>query len=247
MKIKSLLTIALATSVILGTIADSAEARRRRRYSSRGQDQSAVGATFDLFDLTSDEQPILDRDGNLFNNIGFFEGAIENYIATGNPDLANDDNPVADIRLSPGTTLSVSNLRASRSGDSIVYEILRQSDNFLVENFILDLNNIDPLTGTFIFSPQAGDDFPGLTIVDFNINQAINNISYIAGENLLIATTPSVGGDLADTVLDGTDEVNSTKVPESSTTNTLLIIGTLGVSLLLKKKIKNSIILSAKV
>ncbi|BAU64998.1 hypothetical protein STA3757_23770 [Stanieria sp. NIES-3757] len=143
-KIKSLLTITLATAVILGTLADSAEARRRSRYSSRGQDQSAVGATFDLFDRTIDaqgfEQPIIDSDAD--PNIGFFEGAIENYIATGKPDLANNDNPVADIMLSPSDLpLSVANLRARRSGDSIIYEISRQSDNFVVEDFILDLNN----------------------------------------------------------------------------------------------------------
>jgi hypothetical protein len=276
MKIKSLLIIALTTSVILGTIADPAEARRRSRYSSRGQDQSAVGATFNLFDRTINtkgfEQPIIDSDAD--PNIDFFEGAIENYFATLDPgDVSNFPNGfVEDILLPQGDSLPIANLKARRSGDNIVYEILRQGDNFVVEDFILDLKKIsnDSFSTTVLKLVESGEydlDAPlnpnnTLTIPKFDISRAINDITYILDNNLLVATLPSkIPTDQLnpnpDTVFQATDGINlpldntnpptdNTKVPESSTINTLLILGTLGTGLLLKRKIKNNMIYSAK-
>ena len=248
MKIKSLLIIALTTSVVLGTIADPAEARRRSRYSSRGQDQDTVGATFNLFDQTEDEQPIIDK--TIVNGVdtdfklGFFEGAVENYKVLTKID--KQTNPIDDILLPVGTLIDKADFEAELvSAFSIKYRI--KKNGTLIEDFILDFKNTDS-DGDVSFIDNKQDTI--LEVKNFDINKAINDISYIADKNLLIATTPSFNSAfndlLPDTVLEGTDEVNSTKVPESSTINTLLILGILGTGLLLKRKIKNNRIYSAK-
>lgn len=263
MKLEKLLTVtALATGVALSAFVAPADARRRTKYSSNGQNQDTVGATFNAFDRTENEQLIIDStivngvDTNF--TLGFFEGAIEDYIATGEQDISSDreDGFVEDINITPEDgTVELANFRASLSSDKsfILYEIIRPEDNFIIEDFILELNGQNgSLTpdgsstfglpnGNFSFNDLNGA-FPGLTVEDFSTYRAINDISYILNENLLTATIPSQGS-LADTLFLGAEEIDTSTntVPESSTTGSLLILGTLGTSFLLKYKPKNKV------
>ncbi|MGK7952505.1 MAG: hypothetical protein AB4368_27890 [Xenococcaceae cyanobacterium] len=260
MKLGKLLTVtALATGVALGTFVDSAEARRRTRYSSNGQDQEAEGATFNAFDRTKNEQLIIDStivngvDTNF--TLGFFEGAIEDYTATGGQDLTSDreDGFVEDINITPeDSPVELANFRASLSSDNsfILYEILRPEDNFVIEDFILELNGERGKRtpdGDFEFNDARDGSFPSLFVENFSTNRAINDISYILNENLLTATIPSQSPfeetPLADTLFLGAEEIptSTNTIPESSTTVSLLILGALGTSFLLKCQPKNQV------
>lgn len=249
MKLGKVLTVtAFATGITLGAFVDLAEARRRGKYTSNGQDQRAIGATFDLFDQNINEQPIIDS--TIVNsvdtdfNLGFFEGAIGNYFAIRENDLSLNDIPVADILLSPGQKVAVADLQAKLSPDSnfITYEILQQ-DGRLIEDFQLSVEENLFFTDEFLEIE--------VSVPNFDKNRAVNDIAYILDNNLLSATLPSLNrfppgtllSVLPDTVFGGIEGTNTTinTVPESNMTGSLLILGALGTSLLLKPKLKNNL------
>jgi hypothetical protein len=241
--IMKLIKLILAT--VLGTaalgIAFTESAQAYGSYSSRGQDSTTIGATFDLFDETTDGTPIVDT--NPLNDIGFFEGAIQNYDPTGNID-SGSGIPVADILVT--NFVPVANFQATLNSNTITYQILQQGNGSLIEQFVLDLTNIQ--NGNFIVEERNNSDviFPEINIANFNINSAVNDLSYILDNNLLGATNPVIDGFTGgrDTILEEVVDnpvPPTTSVPESSTTNSLLILGLLGTGALLKRRLKNTL------
>ena len=113
-----------------------------------------------------------------------------------------------------------------------------QKDGSLIENFQLFVAE------NLVFT----DDFLeiNVSVPNFDKNKAVNDITYILDNNLLSATLPSLDelDVLPDTEFLGIEGSNFpiNKVPESNMTGSMLILGALGISLLLKSKSKKNLV-----
>lgn len=286
-----LMATLLASVAVAGVFVDSAEARRRSKYSSRGFDETTVLSTYSIYDRLSDETPIVDATINEFGidtdpNSGLFVGAIEDYFKYSNSDLdpiggddgINEDQFIDNeidildlfedaegtVNLIPEISIdrqeTVANLKAElvkaedvpknlefQEDDVIKYSIVTQSNE---EIEVLGwLNFKDFLNVTEQIDFTSNPDFSSELPLDFQRNQAINDLSYILENNLLIqAVNPRTIPENQDEneglvpttrfeqLVEEESEIVST--PENNGNITLLALGALGVFLTLKHKKK---------
>ena len=276
--IKSFLTIGLGTAIILGTVADSAEAGRgsgRRNSGSRSADISSI-YEFDLFEL-DDFFNKRTPDAN-----GTFIGAVENFSLSildvdGNGDfLGINDDELDDLTLNftprfvtAGSTISLLNGTPVIAADPNLMDVNRNvnsdgtstTENDRIEFTItgdgLNTLSINELT---LFIDDVSS-FASLTDFDteaeFSNSINTNGLTDIIEQDLLsLVNGYRVTGlgipvdefgipvdDSNPTVIFSedfpvVDSQDISTVPESNNVIGLLGIGCLGISLLVKKKIR---------
>jgi hypothetical protein len=245
---KLMMATALATATLVGTFIESVEA-----VSLRGKGNEATGGritsdvdviyNFYLYEITPTGDPR--KDENRAPNIGKFTGAIENFTGTiidraeDNPNTPDGTFP--DFRSANITTPSTLNLKAKL--------IPRKRIEYILSGESLANEGITELT--LIIDDLDDDVFPD-GIYEFEDikkpKKAVNSINYIINQKLLgkintirVSSKTTTGGG-------GVDDFERIKaeriadrvveVPESSTTNSLLALGGLGVGLFLRRKMK---------
>ena len=260
--IKLISAITLATGSILGSSITSANAqfitRQGNGYSERGEDEQLVINTFILFDKKANGQLILD--GNISEEIGIFNGAVEDY-STYSP-FFNSGAAGADIELdmlpNPDQFAELANLevRLFRNSELI-------SDLGLTGGFIGDIveykivgqgigsNEPDPIS-FYLLNPDDTSvisSFPSLP-GDFTSEKATNDLTYILDNDLLnlgipfnrvsdidnaLALNQNPFFPLAGIKFEQTIS-STTSVPEFSSIKALLALGVLGLGFSLKRK-----------
>jgi hypothetical protein len=251
--VKLMMAISLSTGLGMSTLSESAEAARitSNEYSGTSQDQTSLTNQFSLVNATRDGNPIVDQ--NPENNISIFSNAIEDYtcgsgqlqINSGRVVRDSSNNPIFVTRFTPEdsiyssgekcTNFAVGNLEAQLiESDStfanrrtIEYRIINPEATEPERSYILELDFSNPTSSLGFF---RGILFPS----DFNLDQAVNSLTYILENNLLGFTEPSNGG-LTEIILRNKIEK---EIPDPSPTASLLALGALGAGSLLKRKMK---------
>lgn len=277
---KFFITTLLASVAVAGVFVDSAEARRRSKYSSRGFDEETVLSTYSIYDRLSDETPIVDVDVD--PNLGLFIGAIEDYFKysnsspSGSDDGINDsqfeDNQIEILDLfddAQGTVDLIPGISIDRQETVANFQAeLIKGDDKAIEEALLDFDGRDAIRYSIVTSgTQTAVEVIGwldygapsfrlssaqneqLGVVEalpngFNLDNAINDISYILDNNLLLLTVearPDDERELVPTmVLEGIEqESNIVSTPEHSGVLTIFALGVLGISSILKRKFKH--------
>ncbi len=143
--------------------------------------------------------------------------------------------------------LGLTNNNPDFDGDIIVYRIIEpKSNRNITELFLLDTSNNDQFNLNRGLSDRPIISFPS----KFSLTSAVNDITYIKDNNLLGLTIdkeflndflagtntsrPRGGGYFEQSIDENISD--STSVPESSATTTLLVFGVCSAGLLLKRK-----------
>jgi hypothetical protein len=243
---KLMMATALATATLVGTSRESAEAVSR----SSGNEATGsrtnnvdVNYRFKLYGITPTGNPRKDEDDIPNNNIGIFNGAIEDFTATITDTLEveglSEFGVYPEFKVAKIKTPSILNLKAVLIPESRIEYIL--SGETLANEGITELSLI---IDNFVDEddPTQVDNFE--SIVD--PIQAVNSLEYIINNQLLEKidkirvrsnTASSEGGVGPSVKAERTDD-RIVEVPESSTTNSLLALGFLGVGSLLRRKMK---------
>jgi hypothetical protein len=244
--VKLMMTITLVTGLGMSAFIKPAEAQRRQSntYSQTATDETRIDYQFRLVDTTRDGIFISDQEPNN-ENLGLFIGAIEDYTKGlgqltgirgtrdpfGNLIFRNSFNPEEEL-------LDVGNLEATLVADpyeanknAIQYTILEQGTSRSILTSTLRSSEIDK-------------------IYNFDLEQAINSLSYILtnellGRSALYSSNPQGRPDFQGSILSNgaikEEEIpNHTAVPESDTTASLVAVGVLGAGALLKRKLKSA-------
>ncbi len=268
MKIKSLLTIALVTSVILVTIADSAEAGRGRGGRGRGSKTNGffIDYDFKLFTGSDTQLPIIPTSKSISGiDVYTFENAVEDFEADysrGTRD--NFDFSSAEVKaplpsnfsaryLSGGTAITLPD------GNPVIFSVAKglpyDTDRieYIFTNSALTAKGISEFT-LFIEDTSQYD----LLDTEAERTKAITDIEYIIDNGLLkLVENIRISGKSKDdpskivsveNSLDLNEEnpvsfipipTSKTSVPESGNVIALLGLGCLGMSLLVKRKIQH--------
>ena len=240
------LMMAVSLTTVFGVLAfmESAQAQRRpsNPYSETSIDQTEVIRQFSLVDTTPEGNSIVDQAPDN-NNLGVFNGAIEDYtlglgnlcafgvacsIRSGNLNFGSFGNVTTGYFNAEAVLPGVGDLRVELINDNLIqYTIFSPGNSVPPTRHILDFSS----------DQVAGNNFrPTIRLPsNFDRNQAINSLSYIL-ENNLLAATKEAEGNLNTIVLHQIETV-----PEPSATASLCALGTLGAGSLLKRKMKRSL------
>lgn len=278
-KIKSLLTIALATTVILGTFTDSAEAGRGKGKETEGSRSADISSSY-IFDLYELDDFFNKRTPN---GNGTFIGAVENFSLSildveGNGDfLGISDDDVDELNnltlnftprfVTGGSTISLLDGTLVTPADSRLTSVnlninpdgtIATTQNNRIE-FTITGNGLSPLSinelTIFIDDVDNNVEFPSLTDLDteeeFSNSINTNGLTDIIEKDLLSlvngyrvtglgipqgSTTQTII--FAEGAAEGVLSRDISTVPESNNVIGLLGLGCLGMSLLVKQKIK---------
>ncbi|NEP09119.1 MAG: hypothetical protein F6K14_02500 [Symploca sp. SIO2C1] len=231
---KIMIATALATGTLLGAFMESAEAIDRRRghaYSGGSSATLEIDLKFDLFDINQNGKPIKDQDKR--SELGLFQGAIENFKFMAIEAL----NPVAGFSFS--SSFKRLNLKTEIGNDP------KNGKEAILYSFVdAEMKEVFPTPPEDIFLEDTPDLFFSLVIEDnsgIDQYQAINNLEYILSNDIFgkaYQTRADPPGEFSFEPIQET--INSQAVPESNSINNLLALGSLGLGVLLKRKIKQN-------
>ena len=270
-KIRSLIAIAMLSSVIVGAVADTAEARRGRGRRARGSRVNNFDVTydFDLFTGNDTQDPIIPT-SNLVDgiNIYTFDDAITNFEGNFedvddafelNEEFVQISDPLSwDLKaryLPIDTNITLLNGDTITPADSdfnIPFDSRTSSDRieYIITSSALEDSDIDEFT-LFIENTANFD----LLDTEEERTKAITDIEYIVDSGLLelinglrVSGEEDIGSDIVSTESFPNGEtdvsfepITSTVVPESNNVIGLFGLGFLGMGLLVKKKTLSSL------
>ena len=229
--LKAAITGAVILTILSCFIAESAQAspfnRKRNRVNSGGSSGVSFKFQFSLFTERLENGVFVPiNDDNTSEDIGIFQGSIENLLS----EITFTNNSI-DFPVGAGQKLSMGTLKAEKttteSFDGIEYSIINPANNNPILSFFLSTQTINP-----------ADINPLINDIDFISNNGIFDEFSFATIFINGKSTSGVIGQPFK-ISQSEELIDNTKVPESSTTISILALG--GLGLLLKRKANNKL------
>jgi hypothetical protein len=252
--IKLIIATTCLLGIVLGNLTESAEARTRKRYSGRGQDEQNVDLSFSLIDETLSGQVIKDLASG--KDKGLFIGVITDYqtykevINTGSakaPFKFNEVEPtniakqvaLADLEIELITNANITS-KLSKPGDE--WTVAPSFKGNIITYKFLNPQDSNKVLSTFYLVSD-----PIINPSNFNEALAINSFQDLFSNNWLDLTTTkfeaqdkvkfgNLFSSLSGPQLERSQSDNPVAVPEANLLNPLMLFVVLGMGFLLKRK-----------